>query len=254
MIILNNITCSYDKHSPVFTELSLELRDHLIFIFGSNGVGKTSLFKCIMGRLPVSSGSISINGIPLHKMSERELSKMIALVPQECTSATEYSVIDFISFGRTPYLNVFERPSKEDYNLVYKYMVENNIEHLKNKKMNELSGGERQLVYITRAMVQETPIIVMDEPMSALDYDNQALILQLIKRLAEQNKYVILSSHNPNHALAFSANVIMIDKERKFHYGNAWELLSDNEMLLKTFGKNVKFEGESRSGNVIFMV
>ena len=182
MIILNNITCSYDKHSPVFTELTLELRDHLIFIFGSNGVGKTSLFKCIMGRIPVSSGSISINGIPLHKMSERELSKMIALVPQECTSATEYSVIDFISFGRTPYLNVFERPSKEDYNLVYKYMVENNIEHLKNKKMNELSGGERQLVYITRAMVQETPIIVMDEPMSALDYDNQAIILQLINR------------------------------------------------------------------------
>mgnify|MGYP003430848917 FL=1 len=102
------------------------------------------------------------------------------------------------------------------------------IEHLLSKNMNEISGGERQLVAITKALIQETPVIIFDEPTAALDYKNQILYLQTIKKLSEDGKAVVLSTHNPNHALSLNATIALIHNQSLFAYGNASTTLTDD--------------------------
>ena len=253
MIEFDHITCGYRRSDPIFEDLSFSLPGKAItIVLGTNGSGKTTLLKSLMRQLPLYSGSIKIDGTRIDTLSVAALSRLIAYVPQNLDQSIDYDVLDFISFGRTPYLRAFDSPTRQDRELARISLVEHGLEKLVGKSINSISGGERQLVYILRALVQQTPVIVMDEPMSALDFSNQAMILQVISDLAKSGKTVILSSHNPNHALEIDSYVCLIDSRRAIHHGAASSLLKDNTMLTAAFGEHVGYNKDPSAGYISF--
>ena len=255
MIELNNITCGYDKKTPVLKDISLLIpANKITFILGANGRGKTTLIKCRTNQMKLYGGQISIDGKNLSSMTTKEISRLMSYVPQSIEYGIEYNVLDFIAFGRTPYLNAFQSPTREAYDIAMNVAEQSNISYLCNKQINTISGGERQLVYIARALAQETPFIIMDEPMSALDFSNQAMILKVISSLAKDNKTVILSSHNPNHALAVESEVCLIDKNKSIIQGSSNEILSNQENIINTFGERVIYQDSESGGYISFSI
>lgn len=253
MIEFSHVSAAYGNGTPVFTDWSFAISDHSVTtILGANGTGKTTLLKCLTNQLRPYAGNIVIDGTPVPSMAPRALARKIAYVPQNCDAAIDYTVLDFICFGRTPYLHPLETPSNEDYHLAKETAEKHGILHLAGKCMTAISGGERQLAYIVRALVQDTPIIIMDEPMSALDFGRQATILDKIVELRESGKTVIFTSHNPNHAIAVSAQVLMIDREKHIVQGYSRELLRNQELLELTFGERVRYFQLDQGGYVTF--
>ena len=211
VIEVNKLNFGYgDK--PVLQDCSFSIEENTITVLlGANGAGKSTLFACLMKQLKIDHKTIMIDSVPLENMNLKELSRIMSFVPQiNAVNNLDCIVRDYLVEGRTPYLNSFSIPGKKEYLISEKYSSMVGISHLLSKNIQHLSGGELQLVLITRALVQETPIILMDEPMSALDLGNQVKILKLIKELQRQKKTILFSSHNPNHALVLDANVCMI--------------------------------------------
>jgi len=185
-------------------------------------------------------------------LNSKELAKLIAYVPQNCISSIDYRVLDFIAFGRTPHLRLLETPSEKDYRFAFDCAEECGITHISEKSMTAISGGERQLAYIARALAQETSTIIMDEPMSALDFGNQSVILKIIADLANRGKTIVFTSHNPNHALAISSNVLVIDQEKNVIWGDASHLLKQDGVLAKVFGSKILYQNSKNGGYITF--
>lgn len=253
MIEFSHVSAAYGNGTPVFSDWSASIpKRSVTTILGANGTGKTTLLKCLTNQLRPCKGDISIDGKPVPSLSSKALARKIAYVPQNCDAAIDYTVLDFICFGRTPYLHLLESPSDEDYRLARDIAEKHGIAHLAGKSISAISGGERQLVYIARALVQDTPVIIMDEPMSALDFGHQAVILGKIVELRDSGKTVIFTSHNPNHALAISSRVLVIDREKQIIQGDARELLRDQQLLERTFGARVRYFPSNQGGYVTF--
>lgn len=255
MIEFEAVSCRYGSAAPIFENKSFSIPDRSItMLLGANGSGKTTLLKCLTNQLRPYSGSVSIDGAPLAGISPRELAKLVSYVPQGLDKDVDYTVLDFIAFGRTPHMGLLDSPSERDYEIAREYARRQGITHLSGQPVNAISGGERQLVYITRALVQDTPVIIMDEPMSALDFTNQARMLKTISELAQNGKTVLLTSHNPNHALAISSNVLLIDRSRNIIWGEAKEMLTNNDVLLNTFGEQVRCVKADKFNYVVFSI
>ncbi len=239
VIEVNKLNFSYgDK--PVLQDCSFSTEENTITVLlGANGAGKSTLFACLMKQLKIDHKTIMIDSVPLENMNLKELSRIMSFVPQiNAVNNLDCIVRDYLVEGRTPYLNSFSIPGKKEYLISEKYSSMVGISHLLSKNIQHLSGGELQLVLITRALVQETPIILMDEPMSALDLGNQVKILKLIKELQRQKKTILFSSHNPNHALVLDANVCMIKDGQAIASGIASSCITQ-ENLRTLYGDNV---------------
>lgn len=255
MIEFDRVSISYVRTKQVFNNWSFSIPcGSVTTILGANGAGKTTLLKCMTGQMKPDEGKITINDRNISGLHTKELAKQISFVPQTIDNTIDYSVQDFIAFGRTPYLGVFEQPSDEDYDFALDCASKSGVSHLAEKRMKELSGGERQLVYIVRALVQETPIIIMDEPMASLDFGNQAVILEKISELSHEGKTVVFTSHNPNHALAISSEVLMINQKKELIQGNADTLLRNENALKETFGERVCYYPSNHQGGFISFV
>lgn len=227
VIEIKNLDFSYDKNK-IYDSLSLcFVENEITYIMGNNGCGKTTLLKLITGFLIPQNGEILILGNKISNLSSRELAKRIAYVPQNIKQNVDFCVKDYLALGRTPYIRFGMNPSKDDYALVEAYAREMGILDFLSHNFNELSGGQKQLVSITRALIQETPIIILDEPMSALDIGKQADFLCTLKKLKQRGKTVILTSHNPNHALTINCNVCLINNNCILGYGNCKDVLSN---------------------------
>lgn len=163
-------------------------------LIGSNGSGKSTFLKTICGQQHPINGTIFINGKPLAEMSRRELANTVAFVPSKFPETDFMSVTDFISLGRTPYINNIGHISEGDKAVVNHVIEQIQIKHLVSKNTNQLSDGERQLCAVARALVQQTPIILLDEPTGFLDYRNKRRLLELLKKLSEQLNIIILFS------------------------------------------------------------
>jgi len=255
MIKCEGISCRYGTATPLFEKQSFTISEYSItMLLGKNGSGKTTLLKCLTKQLHPYAGQISIEGAAIDDISPKELARLIAYVPQGLDRNVDYTVLDFIAFGRTPHFGLFDTPTKNDYEIARSFADQNGILHICEQPLNAVSGGERQLVYIARALVQDTPIIIMDEPMSALDFTNQARILKIISDLARSGKTVLLTSHNPNHALAISSNVLLIDQNRNILLGKAEELLTDERVLRQTFGNQLQCIKTKQHNYITFIV
>lgn len=183
---------------------------HVVSLLGPNGSGKTTLLKVLLGLYRPERGEVSLEGRPMREMTPRELARKIAYVPQTHNMSFAYSVMDVVLMGRAPYMSFFSRYSREDKEIALHALERLSITNLKDRVYTELSGGERQLVLIGRALTQGADTLVMDEPLNGLDYGNQIRLLECIAGLAQEGYTFIKTTHFPDHALWVSSRVVLL--------------------------------------------
>ena len=243
-IEINGLSFEYEKGKPVLQDVSVRVAPASITVLlGKNGSGKSTLIDCIIGFHSFQKGTVTLNGFNLKDLSERQIAQNVAYVPQTIGSTVDFSVLDFITFGRNCWLNVAQRLKEQDWESARANAEKCGLGSLLHQSINKLSGGERQLAYIARALTQDAPIIVMDEPLSSLDVANQQTVLQMIKTIAAEGKTVLLSSHNPNHALNLDADVCLLNDGRVEGFGKAQEMVTP-EILGPVYGEQVCFSNE----------
>jgi len=180
-------------------------------VLGRNGSGKTTLIHCLNKILTPVSGKVLIHGKDIASLTRNDIAKQISLVPQEHLDIFPYKVIDVIVMGRAPFLKIASSPEPEDYEIAGKALKDLNAEDLAHKNFNQISGGERQITLLARALAQATKIMLLDEPTNHLDFNNQYNLLSCIKNLCKSKGISIIASmHDPNMAALFSDEVIMI--------------------------------------------
>lgn len=220
----------------------------VLSILGPNGVGKTTLLKCMMGLLNWEDGISYLNGTPISQMSQKELWKKIAYVPQAKGLTYAYTALEMVVLGRSAHIGTFAQPGKEDLDLAYKAMEDVGIAYLKDKSCARISGGELQMVLIARALTGSPQMLVLDEPESNLDFKNQLIILDTITRLSkEKNISAIVNTHYPAHALQISDQALMLNRDGTSFYGPSQQVIN-KENMKKSFGVNV-YINELELGN-----
>lgn len=236
IIEIKNFSFEYDKNNLVLDQLSLAIEENTInAILGSNGSGKSTLLDCLVGVNKTSFGEVLIEGKPLNDYANKEFAKAVAYISQSASINIDYSVREFILFGRNPYLNIGQAPNNDDYEKCNQCAERLGITHLLEKSITKISGGERQLCFICRALAQESKILVFDEPLSALDFGNQNKLLKIFKELKEEGKTIIFTTHNPNQVLDLDCNVIVLNNKKIITTGLANKVISLD--LLETIYK-----------------
>ncbi len=194
--------------AAVFEDITFSIeRGEIFCLFGPNGCGKTTLLNTILGTLKLDAGEVFIEDRKVSGLPPREAARLMAYVPQVHEKTFPYSVEEIVLMGRTPYTDFFSSPGREDHAIVHEALRETGILHLKERIYTTLSGGETQLVMLARALAQEAPLIIMDEPASHLDFRNEISLLETIRNLVrEKGLTVIVTTHSPNHAFYFENN------------------------------------------------
>ena len=221
---------------------NMDFRAHessLVAVIGPNGAGKSTLFRCILGFLKDYSGTILIDNQDIKEMSRTEIARKIAYIPQTTVPVFNYDVIDIVLMGTTGSLKLLESPGKEQIEAAERALDELGIGYLRNRGFGRISGGERQLVLVARALVQNAKILIMDEPTANLDYGNQYRVMAKIKELAAGGYTIILSTHNPEHALLFADKSFVIQKGEFVAAGSSAEVLNE-EMMCRLYGVDVR--------------
>ncbi len=244
---VERLSFGYSEKKDIFSNLSFSVSQGEVFcILGPNGIGKSTLIKCMAGILDPDSGSISVQGRPMSAYREHERAKCIGYVPQAHTSPFPYSVREMVTLGRAPYLSLFSAPGSADYAIAQKAMETVGIAHLAGRPCTEISGGELQLALIARVLAQQPSILLLDEPTAHLDFGNQMRILMVINDLASAGMTVIMSSHFPNHAFMTADRVAIMRDGTFCDIGEPEEVITD-ESMEQTYGIAVRvtrLEGE----------
>ena len=213
-------------------------------LIGLNGSGKTTLIKTIAGLLENYQGEVFIDGENLKSLSIKERAKKMAYVSQRSNAVDDFPVLDYLLFGTVNKMNFYQSPKEEDKKRVLDCAKQFGIMHLIDKKLGEISGGERQIVSICAAIVQDTNLVILDEPTSALDIKNQHAVLSIIKKIAkEQGKTFILSSHNPNHSLYLNSNIFLLKSGTIVAQGRAEDIINI-EALNTVYGDDICYSVE----------
>lgn len=218
----------------------------VLCLLGPNGSGKTTLFRTILGLLKLKEGKITMNGEDVAFWSRREIARKIGYVPQNHVPPFPFHVFDVILMGRTAHVGTYSTPTKKDYEVTEEAVNTLNISHLKDRIYTELSGGERQLVLIARALAQEPQVLIMDEPTASLDFGNQILVHNHIKKLADSGLAIIMSSHFPNHALQYASKAALIKEGELIAVGKPQEIITE-ENLKQLYDVNLRIASVSTS-------
>lgn len=233
----------------VFDNVSLSLEaGEVLSILGPNGTGKTTLFKVVLGFLKPLRGKVLLNGESLHARTPQQIARLIGYVPQNHTPPFPFTVRDVVLMGRTAHLARFAAPSKKDVAIAEQALEVLKIAHLRDHMYTEISGGERQLVLIARALAQQPQILIMDEPTSNLDFGNQVKVLHHIKRLVAGGLAVIMSTHHPDHALLFATKVALMKGGGLIEVGAPEDVITA-ENLHKIYGVQAKVASFSLGEN-----
>ncbi|NLN60564.1 MAG: ABC transporter ATP-binding protein [Deltaproteobacteria bacterium] len=210
LIEARDVTFAYDSR-PVLRDVSLTVRrGEVISLLGPNGSGKSTLLKVLLGLLRPARGSVRLKGTEIGRIDPRAVARQIAYVPQSHRGAFSYKVIDVVLMGRLPHKPFFFSYSGKDRDIAHEKMARLSIAHLAERPYTELSGGERQLTLIARAMTQGAEIFVLDEPATGLDYGNQLRLLEEIIKLAREGYTFIKSTHSPEHAFWLGDRSVMM--------------------------------------------
>lgn len=209
-LIARDLAFGYPER-PVGRNLNLTVETgEVLCLLGPNGCGKTTLFKTLLGLLHTQGGRVTLGDDPLADLSRAEIARRIAYVPQAQDTAFPYTASDLVLMGRTAHRGVLAAPTREDRKIAQDSLAELGIAELGSREVTTLSGGQRQLVVVARAMAQAAPLIVMDEPTASLDFGNQVAVLSEIRKLAARGTGIILSTHNPDQAFAVASRVALM--------------------------------------------
>ena len=182
----------------------------VICVLGPNGGGKTTLFRTLLGLLPLRSGRIALGGRPLQDWSRRNLARVVGYVPQAHAASFAFTVREIVLMGRTAHVGPFATPSHRDRDAADAALATLGITHLAERVYTEVSGGERQLTLIARALAQEAQLLVLDEPTASLDFGNQLRVLDRLRALADGGIGILFSTHDPDHAFLCAEQVLML--------------------------------------------
>lgn len=238
MLQVENLSYSYHRKN-VLNAVSFSFeKGQSVCLLGRNGVGKSTLFKCLLGLLKPSNGAITILGKRLQDYSLSELAATIAYIPQKQTGIFHFTVNEMVLMGTTPQLKMYQQPGEKEQKMVDSALEKLNIFHLKENYFSELSGGEQQLVIIARSIVQKSRILLMDEPCANLDYGNQLMVLDLIQQLSNEGYLIIQSTHDPNHALQYAEQVMILDEGKLIQTGRPENVLT-SDLMQRLYGVSV---------------
>lgn len=212
----------------VLSDVKLALnRGQLLGLIGPNGSGKTSLIRCLSGMLKPSSGLVSLANKSISEFSEQERARQIAVVPQSAQLPPAFTVFESVALGRTPHLSWLGRLGANDLEIIQRAMQSSEISHLCDRRINELSGGEQQRVLLTRALAQDCPILLLDEPTAHLDLHHQVSLLSLVRRMAhDQNLAVLVAMHDLNLASLYADRLVLLVDGRIRASGSPSEVLT----------------------------
>jgi iron complex transport system ATP-binding protein len=236
-----DLAFGYSGH-PVGRDVSLTVEPgEVLCLLGPNGCGKTTLFKTLLGLLPAQGGTVEIDGMELAGMKRADVARRVAYVPQAGAGMFPYSALDLVLMGRTAHRGLFAGPTSEDRGIALGALDELGIADLAPRDVTRLSGGQRQLVLVARAIAQATPLIVMDEPTASLDFGNQVVVLSQVRRLARRGAGIVLSTHDPDHAFAVGNRVALMKDGAILAVGSPAEVMTPAR-LRTVYGVDVTIE------------
>jgi iron complex transport system ATP-binding protein len=241
MTLLRTESLSYQLgHRPILQNLSVSLQaGDNIALLGANGAGKSTLMRLLLGLIRPSSGQVYLGDQPLTALNRRAIAQQLAYVPQSHVPSFPYKVEHIVAQGRLPVTGLGRAPSSADLDAVSHALAQLGIETLRERPYTALSGGERQLVLIARALVQQARLIILDEPITGLDFGHQLRLLALLQRLAEQGLCVLSSSHRPEQALAASNRVLVLHDGRLIADGAPHEVI-DSALMQRLYHVSVR--------------
>ena len=235
-LTVNDLSYTYRGGHTALQNVSFTAEPgELLSVLGPNGAGKSTLFRCILGGLPDYGGSILLDGRDARTLGQRALAAHIAYIPQIHRPTFGYSVLDTALMGLTRQLSPFRAPSPQQEGRAMSALEQLGVAQLAARSFSELSGGQQQLVLIARALCQQADILVMDEPTSSLDYGNQLRLLRCVRELARRGYTVILSTHDPQHALRFAHRVLALSGGEVAAFGATNDVLTP-ELLRTLYG------------------
>lgn len=236
MIAVENVFCGYQEQD-ILKGVSFQLPARAFTaLLGPNGAGKSTLLYALMGFLKLRQGRILIRGKELQCYNRADLAKIFAYIPQELHSEFDYSVSDTVLMGRYPFLGLMQKHSEEDLYLVDETLKRLDLFSLRKRFLHQLSGGEKQRVYIARALVQQTPYILLDESLSQLDINYQLEIMRLLRNISnEEQKGILLISHNLNLSANYADHMIFLKDGVLLNSGNP-EQLMQGSILSELYG------------------
>lgn len=214
VISLSQLSVGYTLSHPVISDINLELRSgQLACLIGENGIGKSTLLKTLTGFLPKLKGSLLLGNRDIESFSQRELARQVSIVLTQKPDVQNLTIEEIIGLGRSPYTGFFGRLRAEDRKVVDDAIATMGIEKLRGRMIQTLSDGERQKVMIAKALAQETPIILLDEPTAFLDFPSKAETFQSLQRMAhERDKLILLSTHDLELAVRFADSLLEVKK------------------------------------------
>jgi iron complex transport system ATP-binding protein len=221
-------------------------------ILGPNGVGKSTLFRCLLGFIKAQSGRILLGGKPIENLNRAETAREIAYIPQFTDPVFNYTVLDIVLMGVTNRLLAFQGPSHADRGKALEILDELGIAHLADRGCAKISGGERQLALMARALIQDAKVLVMDEPTANLDYGNRYRVMERITELGSKGYIVIFSTHEPNQAFHY-ANRVLALKDGMVLTGGDPEAVLSSEILSVLYGIDV-YVGRVGAGDMDCLV
>ncbi|PIW65896.1 MAG: hypothetical protein COW11_06190 [Candidatus Omnitrophica bacterium CG12_big_fil_rev_8_21_14_0_65_43_15] len=238
MVDVKNIYCGYDKKEVIKgVSFSVE-KGNFTGIIGPNGAGKTTLFRAMTGALPLYKGTITYRNNDISKISARELAKDMAVIPQIVSVPFSFTVSEFVFMARFAHLGRFQAPGKVDYDAVDQALRSAGVAHLKNRDINELSGGERQMAILAQGFAQSPKILLLDEPTAHLDIKHQVAIMNILEKLnKERGLTVVVILHDLNLAAEYCNNLILLNEGKIHKKGGVNEVLTQDviEEVYKTF-------------------
>ncbi len=251
LIETQNLTFAYAE-DPVLRDISINFQaGEFIGVIGPNGSGKSTLLKLIGGILPAPAGTVFFKNRELSRYKKKELAVAIAWIPQDKQMAFPFKVIDIVLMGRHPYLSPLSFEGEDDYRIAQEAMNQTQVLEFAERSFNEISGGEKQRVMIASAITQKPEVMLLDEPTSALDIKYQMEILNILKRLNEdENKSLMLAMHDLHLASKFCKRLILLKQGRVFCEGSPAEVLK-KEILEEVYEVKVKIFNDDEDGSLL---
>lgn len=240
--------CGYGA-ATILHDISLSISSgRILCLLGPNGVGKTTLFKSMLGFLKLKAGTVLVDGEDISTWSIKKTAKTIGYVPQVHTPPFPFTVLDVVAMGRVAHMGLFGTPGARDIAEAESALDKLGVLDFADKVYTEISGGERQMVLIARALAQHPKILVMDEPTSNLDFGNQIRVLTQIRSLADDGIAVVMTSHFPDHAFLCSTDVGLLKRDSTLTVGTAEDVVTE-ENLRSAYGVDVRIVREQIGEN-----
>ncbi len=235
MLEVENLHAGYDRTRILHgIDFSVEAGES-VALLGPNGCGKTTLLRTLLGLHPASDGEVRLDGRPIAGMPDKERARAVAYIPQVHAGAFGHRVVDVAMLGRSPHRGLFEPFTDDDREIAEQALERVGIADLAERPYTQVSGGQRQLTLIARALVQNARLFVMDEPVNGLDFGNQLRLLDLVRSLSDQGLTVIQTTHYPDHAL-YSADRVILLHEGQVMANGPPEAAMTPERLARLYG------------------